>query len=113
MFVSNVLNGTVAAGGNVVHGGTVVRMTLNVTSEDSALLQSITVIGSGFPERTDPAALVIGPTGVGLDAKRTRYYVADSLNNRVAAIPLPFRATPQPVPERRSRKAVASTILLA
>jgi hypothetical protein len=32
------------------------------------VLESITVIGSGFPERTDPAALVIGPTGVGLRA---------------------------------------------
>jgi sugar lactone lactonase YvrE len=45
-----------------------------------------TVIGSGFSERTDPAALVIGPTGVGLSANGT-LYVADTLLNRVAAIP--------------------------
>jgi hypothetical protein len=44
------------------------------------------VIGSGFPERTDPAALVIGPTGVGLGFDGT-LYVADSVANRVAAIP--------------------------
>jgi hypothetical protein len=90
LFVSNVLNGTVAGGGNVVHGGTVVRMTLNVTSKTPPSLQSMTVIGSGFSERTDPAALVIGPTGVGLDGSGATLYVADSLNNRIAAIPLPL-----------------------
>ncbi len=90
LFVSNVLNGTVAGGGNVVHGGTVVRMTLGVTPKTPPSLQSMTVIGSGFSERTDPAALVIGPTGVGLDASATTLYVADSLNNRIAAIPLPL-----------------------
>ena len=30
LFVTNVLNGTVAAGGKVVHGGTVVRLTLRL-----------------------------------------------------------------------------------
>jgi len=90
LFVSNVLNGTVAAGGKVVHGGTVVRLTLNVDRGSMPSLQSITVIGSGFPERSDPAALVIGPTGLGLDAQGDTLYVADSLSNRVAAIPLPL-----------------------
>jgi hypothetical protein len=94
LFVSNVLNGTVAAGGKVVHGGTVVRLTLNIEHGAMPSLQSITVIGSGFPERTDPAAMVIGPTGLGLDANAATLYVADSLSNRVAAIPLPlFRVT--------------------
>jgi sugar lactone lactonase YvrE len=45
-----------------------------------------TIIGSGFQERTDPAALVIGPTGLGLASDGT-LYVADTLLNRVAAIP--------------------------
>jgi len=49
----------------------------------------MTVIGSGFSERTDPAALVIGPTGVGLSPDHSTLYVADSLNNRVAAITNP------------------------
>jgi hypothetical protein len=95
LFVTNVLNGTVAAGGKVVHGGTVVRLSLtNITSKSAPTLQSITVIGSGFAERTDPAALVIGPTGLGLDADAETLYVADSLKNRVTAIPLPlFRDT--------------------
>ena len=37
-----------------------------------------TIIGSGFDERTDPAALVIGPTGLGL-APNGALYVADTL----------------------------------
>jgi hypothetical protein len=94
LFVTNVLNGTVAAGGNVVQKGTVVRLALDITSGSPPSLRSITVIGSGFSERTDPAALVIGPTGLGLDADADTLYVTDSLNNRVAAIRHPvFRDT--------------------
>jgi len=94
LFVTNVLNGTVGAGGKVVHGGTVTRLMLTGLNGKMPELQSITVIGSGFPERTDPAALVIGPTGVGLSPGADLLYVADSLNNRVMAIPDPvFRDT--------------------
>src|SRR5208337_4613911 len=50
LYVSNVLNGTLAGGGKVVHGGTVVRLTLNGLNTKMPSLQSITVIGSGFPE---------------------------------------------------------------
>ena len=50
-------------------------------------------IGSGFAETLDPAALVIGPTGVGLGPNGT-LYVADTLANRIAAIPnAAFRAS--------------------
>jgi len=94
LFVTNVLNGTVAGGGKVVNGGTVTRLSLNITPGSAPALQSITVIGSGFPERTDPAAMVIGPTGLGLDAHGNTLYVADSVSNRIAAIPNPlFRTT--------------------
>jgi hypothetical protein len=94
LFVTNVLNGTVAGGGKVVNGGTVTRLALNITPGSAPALQSITVIGSDFPERTDPAAMVIGPTGLGLDAHANTLYVADSLSNRIAAIPNPlFRTT--------------------
>lgn len=89
LFVTNVLNGTVAANGAVVHGGTVVRLTLSVAKGSMPALESMTVIGSGFSERTDPAALVIGPTGLALSPDNTILYVADSLNNRVVAIPDP------------------------
>jgi DNA-binding beta-propeller fold protein YncE len=46
-----------------------------------------TVIAAGFPQRTDPNALVIGATGVAFDDKTGILYVADTLNNRIAAIP--------------------------
>jgi hypothetical protein len=92
LFVTNVLNGTVAANGAVVNGGTVTRLDLKVSEGAMPQLESITVIASGFAERTDPVALVIGPTGVGLSEERgedddgSRLYVADTLNSRVVAI---------------------------
>lgn len=86
LFFTNVLNGTVAANGQVVHKGTVVRLVLNVPQQGHGMpgKQSVTVIGSGFAERTDPAALVVGPTGVGLS--NGTLYVADSVNSRIDAI---------------------------
>jgi hypothetical protein len=94
VFVTNVLNGTQAGGGKIVHGGTVVRLALSVTAKTMPSLLSMTVIGSGFAERTDPAALVIGPTGLGISGNSQMLYVDDSLNNRIAAIPNPvFRTT--------------------
>ena len=86
LFVTNVLNGTVEANGNTVDGGTVVRLLLSDVGPRPIVLES-TVIGSGFPETTDPAALVIGPTGVAFDGSTGTLYVADSLGNRIAAIP--------------------------
>ncbi len=90
LFVTNVLNGTVAAGGSVVNQGTVVRVNLSLSASAPPFVESMTVIGSGFSERSDPAALVIGPTGVGLSKDRFSLYVADSLNNRIQAIPNPL-----------------------
>ena len=87
LFVTNVLNGTVKANGRVVNKGTVLRIRLSLSDEGGApSITDETIVGSGFGERTDPAALVIGPTGVGLGANGT-LYVADSLANRIAAIP--------------------------
>ena len=99
LFVTNVLNGPVAGNGAVVHEGTVTRLNLTVSAASKPVLESITVIGSGFPERTDPAALVIGPTGVGLHAEcegdsdacgnhddGSLLYVADTLGNRITVI---------------------------
>jgi hypothetical protein len=109
LFVTNVLNGTVVAGapavvpGPVVRQGTVVRINLRVSEHTMPWIESMTVIGSGFSERTDPAALVIGPTGVALspscpgsdpgdcvikfgESGEPVLYVADTLNNRIAVI---------------------------
>jgi hypothetical protein len=101
LFVTNVLNGTVAAKGKVVQEGAVVRVVLNLASNQLPAVQSLTVVGSGFSARTDPAALVIGPTGVALSEtscgesdwgcdERVRLYVADTLNNRITVISHPL-----------------------
>ena len=86
LFVTNVLNGTVEASGNPVEGGTVVRLLLSDIGPRPEVLES-DIIGSGFGETTDPAALVSGPTGVAFDARTGTLYVADSVGNRIAAIP--------------------------
>ncbi|MDH6135731.1 hypothetical protein P3T37_005148 [Kitasatospora sp. MAA4] len=87
LFVTNVLNDTVAGGGSVVNEGTVLRLRLSRGHDDQPpRLESTTEIGSGFGEHTDPAALVVGPTGVGLSREGT-LYVADTVGNRITAIP--------------------------
>lgn len=86
LFVTNVLNGTVAHKGRTVDRGTVLRIQLSIDDGSAPREVSRTVIGSGFAERTDPSALVVGPTGVGLGSDGT-LYVADSVNSRIAAIP--------------------------
>jgi hypothetical protein len=88
LFVTNVLNGTVRAKGHVVFGGTVLRLVIKIPAFGLPFIWFDTTIGSGFPERTDPAALVIGPTGVGLGPNGI-LYVADTLDNRIAGIPNP------------------------
>jgi len=106
LFITNVLDGTVAANGNVVQTATVVRVNLTVSEKQMPYLDSLTLVGAGFSARTDPVALVIGPTGLGLspdsgqpgqffDRDEPVLYVADTLNNRVAVITDPFkRSTP-------------------
>jgi sugar lactone lactonase YvrE len=85
IYVANVLNGTVAGNGSEVDQGTVVRIDLKVPDMRMPSVRSMTTIGSGFPEKTDPAALVIGPTGLALSHDGT-LYVADTLSNRIAKI---------------------------
>lgn len=92
VFVTNVLNGTVAADGAVVNRGKVVRLVLHTAGSAAPWVVSSTVIGSGFAERTDPAALVVGPTGDAVSGAGT-LYVADTADNRIAAIPDAFTRT--------------------
>jgi hypothetical protein len=73
LFVSNVLLGTV------------VRIVAHVDNGVISI-QSITKIGSGFAFRTDPAALVIGPTGLAWDSTTDRLFVADTGANRIAQL---------------------------
>jgi hypothetical protein len=85
LFVTNVLNGTVAASPNTVDGGTVVRVQLSALDSGRPSVGTETVIGTGFPERTDPSSLVVGPTGVGLSGGIL--YVNDSVESEIEAIP--------------------------
>ncbi len=100
LFVTNVLNGTVAAKGGTVDKGTVVRIRLRTHHGSIPTPTAIDVIARGFAERTDPMALVVGPTGVALASRdrdrdhrwhdhgnRDTLYVADTVNSRIAAVP--------------------------
>jgi hypothetical protein len=120
LFVTNVLNGTVASGETPTDGGTVVRIRVRVgehggghfgndfgahrgghfgndfgdRARNELQVVGMETIATGFPERTDPAALVIGPTGVGLGEEGT-LYVADTQGNRIAEVPdALYRQTP-------------------
>ena len=86
LFVTNVLNGTVAANGAVVNKGTVLRLLVRTYWNSPPKLLAVTTIGSGFSEQTNASAFVIGPTGVGLDRNGT-LYVADTGENRITGIP--------------------------
>ncbi|ALF87150.1 hypothetical protein WJ511_12365 [Ralstonia solanacearum] len=73
-FVSNVLNGTVA------------RIDINIGASGATLLPSSHIIASGYAHRSDPAALVVGPTGLAYDAAHDVLYVASTNDNKVFAI---------------------------
>jgi len=91
LYVSNVLNGTVAAEPNTVDKGTIVRLVLiNLPSQPPRVVLE-NVIATGFPERTDEAALVVGPTGSAVATGHFWWeqtlYVASSVDNRITEVP--------------------------
>jgi hypothetical protein len=73
VFVSNVLNGTVT------------RLDLSI-SDTAVTVSSSTRIASGYAHRFDPAALVIGPTGLAYDTDHDVLYVASTGDNKIFAI---------------------------
>jgi len=96
LFVSNVLNGTVEHGEETTFGGTVVRLTLQTGMPGPPRLVAENVIATGFPEKTNEAAFVLGPTGLALNQFGT-LFVADTAANRIAAVPFAaFRFAPAP-----------------
>ncbi len=77
-----------------VDEGTVVRIGLHTDKKHPPAVTSMQVIANGFPERTDPDALVVGPTGATLGYSGI-LYVADTQGNRIAAVPnAQFRHSP-------------------
>ncbi len=94
LFVSNALNGGAAKGYHTVNNSTVLRIQLHSAPGQPPTVVSQQVIANGIPWRDDPAALVIGPTGVALASDGT-LYLADTLANRITAIPQAMtRTTP-------------------
>ena len=73
VFVSNVLNGTVA------------RLDVAVTSSNVTLLKK-TTIASGYTHVPNAAAVVLGPTGLAFDATADTLYVASTADNAVYAV---------------------------
>lgn len=96
LFVSMVLNGGPKKGLHTVKDSTVLRIGLSSGAGQPPKVLGETVIANAIPWRDDPSALVIGPTGVALAPNGT-LYVADTLDNRISAIPQAMtRTTPAP-----------------
>jgi hypothetical protein len=80
VFVSNVLSGTVT------------RLDISLSgdgdgdADDHFVVLRKTQIASGYLTRPDPNALVVGPTGLALDAERDILYVASTGDNAVLAV---------------------------
>jgi hypothetical protein len=86
LFVSNALNGGAAEGVHTIDNSTVLRIRIQSGTGQPPKVLGETVIANKIPWRDDPNALVIGPTGVALAPNGT-LYLADTLDNRIAAIP--------------------------
>jgi plastocyanin len=86
LFVSMVLNGGAKKGLHTIKNSTVLRIQLSSGAGQPPKVLGQTVIANAIPWRDDPTALAIGPTGVALAPNGT-LYLADTLDNRIAAIP--------------------------
>jgi uncharacterized protein (TIGR03118 family) len=74
VFVSNVLNGVVT------------RIGLSIPDGGTPSVVSMTRIASGYLTRTDPNALVVGPTGLAFDREKDRLYVASTGDNEIFSV---------------------------
>jgi hypothetical protein len=86
LFVSNALNGGAAKGVHTIDNSTVLRIRLESGPGQPPKVLSQQVIAKGIPWIDSPTALVIGPTGLALASNGT-LYLADTLANRITAIP--------------------------
>ena len=83
VFVSDALNGSVT------------RLDLRVEGDgdgdrdDKVVVERETRIASGYGNRCDPAAFIVGPTGVALDRDHDLLYVASAADNMIFAVSNP------------------------
>jgi hypothetical protein len=73
VFVSNVLSGTVT------------RLNIRV-NRGTPTVTGMKQIASGYLHRTDPSAVVIGPTGLVFDSSKGLLYVASTGDNKIFSI---------------------------
>jgi hypothetical protein len=86
LFISNALNGGAHAGIHAVENSTVLRIRLRSGPGEAPKVLSQQVIADRIPWIDSPEALIVGPTGLALAANGT-LYLADTLANRITAIP--------------------------
>lgn len=72
VFLSNVLSGTISR--------------IDIKYKPNNIDISAMVLASGFNHRSDPVAVVLGPSGLAFDAKHDTLYVASSADNAIYQI---------------------------
>jgi len=92
LFVTNVLNGTIKDGTTPNDEGDVVRVVLSTYGSKIPQVTSERVIATGFEQEANSTAFVLGPTGDALGLNGS-LYVADTLDNSIAAVPQALRRT--------------------
>jgi len=81
VFVSNALTGSIT------------RLDVRIVGDgdgdkkDRLIVEKETQIASGYLHRCDPAAFVVGPTGLALDQEKDILYVSSTGDNAIFAIP--------------------------
>jgi hypothetical protein len=87
VFVSSVLNGTVS------------RLEFDVSADGEHIrLESAALVATGYLHRTDPAALVIGPTGLAYEREKDTLFVASTGDNAIYAV---YHATKRSEPAKK------------
>jgi hypothetical protein len=69
-----------------VRSGTITRLDLDV-DPGGISVRTATEIASGYTSHSDPAALIVGPTGLAYDAENDTLYVASTADNEIFAVP--------------------------
>jgi hypothetical protein len=69
-----------------INKATVLRLELSIPEGKPPVITSQTVVASGFAERANKDAFLVGPTGLALAPDNT-LYVSDGVGNQIVAIP--------------------------